>query len=72
MITELEINGMTCDNCVRHVRQALEGVSGVDKAEISLEDRYAVVHHDPRATTDELIEAVTEEGYEARFKDQRS
>ena len=44
MTTErLKIEGMTCQNCVRHVKTALEGVDGVDTAEVSLEAGLAVV-----------------------------
>ena len=44
MATErLKVEGMTCQNCVRHVKTALEGVDGVDTAEVSLEAGLAVV-----------------------------
>lgn len=60
----LKITGMSCKNCVGHVRQALSGVAGVTgTVEVSLEQGQAVVEGsaDPRA----LIAAVEEEGYEA-------
>ena len=34
-MTELKINGMTCDACAVHVKQALESVPGVQSAEVS-------------------------------------
>lgn len=33
----LNIEGMTCGGCVKSVTSILEGVNGVDKAEVSLE-----------------------------------
>ena len=35
----LNIEGMTCGGCVKSVTSILEGVNGVDKAEVSLETR---------------------------------
>jgi len=32
----LEVTGMTCGNCVAHVRAALEGVAGVRAVEVDL------------------------------------
>lgn len=72
MVTELDVKGMSCQNCVRHVREALEGIEGVEHAEVSLESGYAVVRHDEWVDTDALVRAVQEEGYDAKFKDQRS
>ncbi len=71
MTTELEVKGMSCENCVKHVRRALEDTPGVDSAEVSLAQGYAVIRHDESTTAKDLIAAVEEEGYEAQFKDQR-
>ncbi|GHE06196.1 heavy metal binding protein [Defluviimonas sp. 20V17] len=61
--TKLKITGMTCGHCQRAATKALEGVSGVESVEVTLEPGAAVVTGaaDPAA----LIEAVREEGYEA-------
>ncbi|MBX3415630.1 MAG: copper-translocating P-type ATPase [Pirellulales bacterium] len=60
---ELPIEGMTCQNCVRHVTQALAEVPGVSDAEVSLEARRAVVDADATVTRGQLVEAVAEAGY---------
>ena len=60
----LQIKGMMCAHCVKHVTEALLGVAGVERAEVSLEHGTAVVDGlrlDPNA----LTAAVTEAGYEA-------
>jgi copper chaperone len=61
---ELNIEGMSCNNCVRHVKEALEGVAGVQKAEVSLSENRALVLGD--VLPELLIEAVGEEGYKAQ------
>jgi len=65
MVT-LKIEGMSCNNCVGHVRKALAAVPGVaGPVEVSLERGEAQVAGtaDPQA----LVAAVVEEGYDARL-----
>ncbi len=62
----LSIEGMSCGHCVGAVRRALEGVPGVEQVEVRLEEGRALIHGtaDPEA----LVQAVREEGYEARLE----
>lgn len=64
MQTKLKITGMSCDACVSHTKKALESVSGVKSAAVSLQAQEAVVEHEG-ADPAKLVEAVVEEGYEA-------
>ena len=64
--TTLDVQGMTCQNCVRHVREALERVPGVRSADVNLESGSAVVHHDQTIDPQTFIAAIEEEGYEAK------
>ena len=51
---------------MKSVTSILEGVNGVDKAEVSLENKNAVVEFDPAQTnTAALIEAVEDGGFDA-------
>ena len=63
---KLKITGMTCGHCVRAASKALEGVPGVDSAEVTLEPGGAVVKG--HADTAALIAAVQDEGYEAEVQ----
>ena len=65
--THLKITGMTCGHCVRAVTKALEGVSGVEKADVTLPPGEAVVHGQASAAA--LIAAVKEEGYDTAVQD---
>jgi len=40
---DLGVGGMTCDECVVHVTEALESVPGVEQARVDLATRSAVV-----------------------------
>lgn len=68
MRIELQIEGMTCENCQKFVREALEGCSNVDAATVDLRNHRAVVEGDDIDAT-ELIDAVEEEGYGASVRD---
>lgn len=64
MKKELMIEGMMCQNCVKHVTRALEGIPGASHVQVSLEDKKATVEV-PESVTDETLKAaVTEAGYE--------
>lgn len=60
--TNLTIEGMSCDHCVRAVRQALQQVPGLRVGDVSVGS--ATVEYDPAAvTTDQLADALADEGY---------
>ena len=66
MKTVLNIEGMSCQNCVRHVKEALEAVSGVKSVEVDLAGKSAAVEHGDEATFDTLKAAVEDAGYEIK------
>lgn len=61
----LHVEGMMCQNCVKHVKKALEAVDGVTVANVDLDAKSAVVELSSDVSDEELIAAVVEEGYEA-------
>ena len=63
--THLKIEGMTCDHCVHAVQKALSLVQGVRKAEVSLDQKQAVVQSEGPLDLPAAIQAVEEEGYKA-------
>ena len=64
MKRELTVEGMMCQNCVKHVRKALEGIEGASDVEVSLEEKKATVCV-PESVTDEMLKAaVVDAGYE--------
>ncbi|HII81396.1 MAG TPA: heavy-metal-associated domain-containing protein [Methanosarcina sp.] len=61
----IKVEGMSCGHCVMRVKKAIEGVQGVKKADVSLENKQAVVEFDEGKTDVEKIKAVIKEtGYE--------
>jgi copper chaperone CopZ len=66
MTTVLQITGMSCGSCVRHVDKALRGLPGVSAVEVQLGEKTARVTHAPeQAAVSALIAAVVAAGYGA-------
>ncbi|MDR0732376.1 MAG: copper ion binding protein [Treponema sp.] len=63
MKTTLKIEGMSCEHCVQHVKEALEGIGGVKSAKVSLKKNSADVKHDENVSLAAMEKAVDEAGY---------
>jgi copper chaperone len=64
--TTLQVEGMSCEHCVKAVTNALTALEGVASAQVSLKNKAAQVQYDPSKVSLELIKAaIREEGYEA-------
>ena len=65
MIITINVNGMMCDNCKKHVTKAIKSVKGVKKEKVSLENKNVVVEYNEKKTNEEEIKkAILEAGYE--------
>ncbi len=65
---KLAVSNMYCAACPSTVKKALSAVSGVTKAEVSYQDKSAVVtFDDQKASVQTLIDAVTKAGYPTRL-----
>ena len=60
---KIEIDGMSCQNCVGHVTDALRAVDGVTEVEVWLEEKNAVVESASELPQVSLQSAVEEAGY---------
>ncbi len=58
-----KIGGMLCTHCSSRVKKALLSVDGVERVFVSAEDETATVITD-EVSNDQLMEAVTDAGYE--------
>ncbi len=62
----MSVEGMWCGACVGHVTRALQELDGVQSAQVSLQDKQAVVSYDPaKVQVVQMTEAIADEGYEA-------
>ncbi|WP_168073883.1 mercury(II) reductase [Caulobacter sp. SSI4214] len=65
----LRIDGMTCDSCATHVREALERVPGVRSAAVSYPKARAEIAADAGVSSEALAATVATLGYRASVAD---
>ena len=62
----LDMQNMTCTLCKFTIKKALQGVEGVEKANVDYNSKTASVTFNPQKTSvDALIKATTDAGYPA-------
>ena len=67
MKTVLRSQELSCPSCVAKIEKALQGVKGVQTAQVHFNTGRIEVEHDPQeASAEELVQAVRGAGYEAR------
>ena len=62
MKKKILIEGMSCNNCVAHVTEALEELNDATGIEVNLEGKYAVV--ETNESDDSIKEKVEDMGYD--------
>lgn len=62
----LQVKGMMCEHCKKHVEDALLKVPGVTRVEVSLKENNAKVYSNQELDRNKLIDAVKDAGYEAK------
>ena len=64
--TKLKIGGMSCQHCVKTVKDALTALEGVQSAKVNLRKGEAVVRFDELSVNPvNLRDAITQAGFEA-------
>ncbi|MDB4938663.1 MAG: Lead, cadmium, zinc and mercury transporting ATPase [Labilithrix sp.] len=65
--TIIDVDGMTCSSCVRHVESALRALEGIRGVNVDLQQHQVVVDHDDAGPPiDAMIAALGDAGYESR------
>lgn len=64
---ELDVQGMTCGSCVKHVTKALQSVPGVSHVDVDLANGRARVQGDLPTGAQPLIAALASEDYPAQL-----
>ena len=64
MTIRISIDGMSCEHCVRHVREALSGLEDVTRVSVSLEEGEAEVEAATDPGDEPIRQVLDEEGYD--------
>lgn len=60
----VKVNGMSCENCAKHVTEALESVAGIKEVNVDLKNKEANVEFFGSVDEAEISKAISEAGYE--------
>jgi copper chaperone len=63
MKKKIRIEGMKCENCAIHVKEALNALEGVTGVDINLSDKYAVIETSKVVSDEAIMLAVNIEKY---------
>ncbi|MEG0773833.1 heavy metal-associated domain-containing protein [Clostridium sp.] len=64
MKKKISIEGMSCNHCVNHVKEALSELNGVASVEVNLASKYAVIEADIDVKDEDIRFAIEDAGYE--------
>ena len=60
----IKVEGMMCNHCVAHVKEALESIKGVEKVEVSLKDNQATIYSKKEIKEKDINKAISKAGYQ--------
>jgi copper chaperone CopZ len=63
MKMKLIVEGMTCQNCVRHIREALESIPGAADVSVNLQSGEVEFNG---VEVQAAVEAILEQGYQVK------
>lgn len=59
----IKIEGMQCNHCKMSVEKALNSIEGVQKVDVSLENKTAIIENEKEIENSEIIKVIEEEGF---------
>lgn len=66
-VKTVKITGMMCENCVKHVTEALNTLDSVVKVNVSLKDKNAVIYSNNEVEDKKIIEVIKKAGYNVKI-----
>lgn len=61
----INVNGMSCEHCIKAITKALSALSGVSNVYVSLKEKTVTVEHDPALTPlDNIKLEIEDQGYD--------
>ena len=65
MTTErFQVPDVSCQHCVNAITQEVSALPGVARVQVALDTKTVTVEHGERVTTDAIIAAINEAGYD--------
>lgn len=64
MKKQINIEGMSCEHCVKHVENALKEIDGIVDVNVDLKGNKAVIEFDSEILDSQIKEAIDDAGYD--------
>ena len=64
----LNVDGITCEHCVKTIKEAIVNLVGIFSVQVSIEKKQVIIEFDEKqAKPEDLIDKITEAGFEVRM-----
>ena len=65
MTTEqFRVPDISCQHCVNAITKEVTALAGVQRVQVSLDDKTVTVEHAPQVTPEQIVAAINEAGYD--------
>ena len=65
MTTErFQVPGVSCQHCVNAITKEVSALPGVQRVQVTLDDKTVIVEHSEQVSTSAVIAAINEAGYD--------
>ena len=68
MEKKLQLEGMTCQNCVKRVKKIIEKNEGTSEVSVILENKEAIFTCEPSVDVSSIVNAINDFGFSAAEK----
>ena len=62
--TVLQVEGMSCEHCVRAVKNAVGALNGVSDVVVDLKGKTVTVEHEDTVSKDQMKAEIEDQGYD--------
>lgn len=63
-IEQFRVPDVSCQHCVNAITREVSALAGVQRVEVSINDKTVLVDHTDQVSTDAIVAAINEAGYE--------
>jgi copper ion binding protein len=60
---QFRVPGVMCEHCVKAIKEEVSNLEGIQRIDVSIDNKLVTVEHSDKVNNDEIIEAINEAGY---------
>ena len=62
--TQFHVPDISCQHCINAITREVSALAGVQSVQVTLDDKRVTVAHTPGVTTDQIVGAIIDAGYD--------